>query len=220
MYSYKKPEAEIRLLYPKLVEIGAVAALTIILVFFLASKRFEFEASGKTVEEVVLKTEEIPVTKQVKRPPPPARPSIPVEDPDVDLEDDLEFEDIDDIDFLSEAPPPPPQKVEEEVVDFFAVEIVPNMKGSTKALYDYLVKHNLYPEMARKAQIEGDVIVQFTVATDGKPKEVSVYQERPKGLGFGEAAVKAISAMQFTPGYQRDRPVAVRMQQVIRFRLE
>ena len=48
----------------------------------------------------------------------------------------------------------------------------------------------------------------------------ALLQERPAGLGFGDAGIKAIKAMNFSPGYQRDKPVKVRMQQVIRFRLE
>jgi protein TonB len=219
MLSYKKPEAEIRLLYPRLVDYGLIAALVLITLIFMISKRFETTVTIEEREEVVLETEEIPITQQVKRPPPPARPSIPVEDPEVDVEDDLAFEDIDEIDWTVEAPPPPPS-VDEEVVEFFLVEEPPTINGGVQALYQYLSRNNLYPEMARKAQIEGDVIIQFIVGETGEPRDVTVVQERPAGLGFGEAGAKAIKAMKFSPGFQRDKPVAVRMQQVIRFRLE
>jgi len=219
MMSYKKPEAETRLLYPKLVELGTIISLLIVIVFFLASKKFDKKVQLRKAEEVVLQTEEIPITQQVKRPPPPARPTIPVEDPEVDAEDDLAFEDIDEIDWSIEAPPRP-ENAAEEVVEFFLVEEPPQIKGGVQALYDYLAKNNLYPEMARKAQIEGDAIIGFVVDANGNPTEVKVLQERPAGLGFGEAGVKAIKAMKFSPGYQRDRPVPVRMQQVLHFRLE
>ena len=219
MLSYKKPEAEVRLLYPKLVEIGTIGALTLLIIIFLVSKRIETSVELGSTEDVVLETEEIPITQQVKRPPPPARPSIPVEDPDVSEEEDLAFEDIDEIDWSVEAPPPPPP-AEETVVDFFAVEEPPKIIGGSKALYDYLQKHNLYPEMALKAQITGAVIIVFVVDENGNPTNVQVLQEKPAGLGFGEAGVKAIKAMKFTPGYQRDKPVKVKMQQVIRFTLE
>lgn len=220
MYSYKKPEAEIRLKYPKYVEFGLVMALLIITLTFLFSKQFRFEGEVREAPPDSIVVEEIPVTQQVRRPPPPARPSIPVEDPDVDVEDDLAFEDITDIDWMAEAPPPPPTSIEEEVVDFFAVEQAPQMQGGTEALYRYMQENNMYPEMARNASIEGDVIVQFVVNTEGKPIDLVVAQERPQGLGFGEVAMEAIAAQTFSPGYQRDRPVSVRMQQVIRFRLQ
>lgn len=219
MLSYKNPEAETRLKYPRILELSAIAALLIVILFFLFSKEFDQEVKIQQAEEVVLETEEIPITRQVKRPPPPARPSIPVEDPEVDAEDDLAFEDIDEIDWSVEAPPPPPS-VEEEVVEFFLVEEPPQIKGGVAALYKYLSRNNLYPEMAHKAGIEGDVIIQFVVDENGNPTNVNIMQERPPGLGFGEAGIKAIKAMTFSPGYQRDKPVRVRMQQVIRFRIE
>lgn len=219
MLSYKKPEAEVRLLYPKLVEIGTIGALVLLIIVFLVSKRIDTKVELGTTEDVVLETEEIPITQQVKRPPPPARPSIPVEDPDVSEEEDLAFEDIDEIDWSLEAPPPPPP-AEETIVDFFAVEEPPKIIGGSKALYDYLQKHNLYPEMALKAQITGAVIIVFVVDEKGNPTDVQVLQEKPAGLGFGEAGVTAIKAMKFSPGYQRDKPVKVKMQQVIRFTLE
>ncbi|MBS1262320.1 MAG: hypothetical protein MAG453_01663 [Calditrichaeota bacterium] len=219
MLSYKKPEAEVRLRYPKYVELGLVAALLLVIIVFLVSKQFDREIELRKAEDVVLETEEIPITKQVKRPPPPARPSIPVEDPEVDVEADLAFEDIDDIDWRMEAPPPPPS-VEEEVVEFFSVEKPPKLVGGTQALYDYMRKHDLYPEMARKAQIEGVVIIEFIVDKQGNPTDVHVKQERPQGLGFGEAGVEAIEAMKFTPGKQRDQAVPVRMKQPIRFQLQ
>jgi protein TonB len=142
-----------------------------------------------------------------------------VEDPEVDVEQDLAFEDLDEIDWTMEAAPPPPS-MEEEVMDFFAVEEPPQIQGGQQKLYEYLQRNNLYPEMARKAGIPGDVLIGFVVSSKGEPTDVQVIQERPKDLGFGEAGVKAIKAMKFSPGYQRDRPVAVRMQQAIRFRLE
>jgi len=129
----------------------------------------------------------------VKRPPPPARPTIPIEDPEVDIEADLAFEDIDDINWDLEAPPPP-SNVEEEIVEFFLVEEAPAIIGGTQALYDYMKRNNLYPEMAQNAQIEGIAIVEFIVDKSGNPTGVYTKQERPEGLGFGEAAVRAVSA--------------------------
>ncbi len=220
MLSFKNPEAEVRLGYPKRLELGLVIALLLVGTVFLLSKRFDQEIVIKKAEEVVLQTEEIPITQQVKRPPPPARPSIPIEDPDVEEEDMIPFEDIDEIDWSSEAPPPPPAKAEDVVVDFFAVEEPPQMAGGAQALYDYIAKNNLYPKLALDAGLNGDVIIVFVVDEKGFPIDVQVAQERPEGLGFGEAGVKAVSAQKFSPGYQRDRAVKVKMQQVIRFRIE
>ncbi|MBZ0266413.1 energy transducer TonB [bacterium] len=219
MYTIKTPEAEIRRLYPTLLQLGMALSLFIISMTFVLSKKIESDVVVQSAPETVLETEEIPITKQVKRPPPPARPTIPVEDPEVDIEDDMAFQDLDDIDWSAEPPPPPPP-AEDEVVDFFAVEVQPKLIGGEKALMDYLNKNNLYPEMARTAKISGVAIIRFVVGADGKATDVEVFQEKPVGVGFGPAGVKAIQAMKFSPGIQRDKKVAVRMQQVIRFQIQ
>ena len=216
----KDPKFDLKLKYKKTVELALVISLLLHAGVFLASKEFRFETRIRQVEQVVIKEEDIPITQQIKRPPPPKRPTIPIEDPDTDIEDDVTIEDTD-WDIKEEPPPPPPILTqEEEAVSFFAVEEKPVLIGGIQAIMDYIKKNNLYPEMAQTAESNGDVIVQFTVTKTGSVVDLLVADERPKGLGFGEAAMQAMAAMKFTPGKQRDRPVPVRMQQTIRFRIK
>lgn len=194
-----------------------IITLLIFSIVFLSSKEFKFRTELKRADQVIIKAEDIPITQQVKRPPPPARPSIPIESEDADLDEDIT---IDDVDWeISDEPPPPPPPPD-EVVDFFSVEQKPELIGGAQAIKDYINSHDLYPEMARTAGINGDVIVQFIVGPDGIPKNFRVVQERPAKLGFGEAAIKAMQNMRFKPGKQRDRYVSVNMQQVINFRIK
>ncbi len=213
----KDPKYDLKAQYPKVIEISLIITLLIISIVLLSSKRFEFKRQDIKPEPVPIKAEDIPITQQIKRPPPPARPSIPVETDDPEIDEDVTIDDIE-WDIFDEPPPPPPPP--EETVDFFAVEVQPELIGGSQAIYDYILEHDLYPEMARIAGINGDVLIQFVVGADGIPRDVRVAQEKPKGLGFGEAGVKAIKAMRFKPGKQRDRYVAVNMQQVIRFRMK
>ena len=213
----KDPKYDLKFQYPKVLEISMIITLLIVSVVLLASKKFDFKHSAKKADQVELKAEDIPVTQQIKRPPPPARPSIPVESDDPEIEEDVTIDDIE-WDIFDEPPPPPPPP--DEVVDFFAVEVKPELIGGAQAILDYIFEHDLYPEMARIAGINGDVLIQFVVGADGSPSNIVVAQEKPDGLGFGEAGVKAIKAMKFKPGKQRDRYVAVNMQQVIRFRMK
>ena len=108
----------------------------------------------------------------------------------------------------------------DETIDFFIVEIKPELIGESLAILKYINEHDLYPEMARVAGINGDVIIGFTVGQDGIPQDIFTVQEKPQGLGFGEAGIEAMKHMRFKPGMQRGRPVSVSMQQVIRFRIE
>ena len=105
-------------------------------------------------------------------------------------------------------------------VGFFAVETQPELIGGAQAIYKYINEHDLYPEMARVAGINGNVIIGFTVGQDGIPRDIIAIQEKPQGLGFGEAGIEAIKNMLFKPGMHEGHPVSVSMQQVIRFRIE
>ena len=195
----------------------AISLLLVSLVF-ITSKEFTIKAGKTRVEEVIIKVEDIPITHQIKRPPPPARPTIPIESDEPDIEDDLTIDDTE-WDIFDEPPPPPPS-TGAEIVDFFAVEEKPELIGGSQAIYDYIKKNNLFPAMAQQSGVGGVCIIRFIVDETGRPTNIEVFQERPAGLGFGEAGMKAIAAMKFKPGRQRDRFVKVPMQQVIRFEVK
>ena len=75
-----------------------------------------------------------------------------------------------------------------------------------------------YPEIARKAHVEGRVIVQFTVDENGDVRDAQVL--RGAGAGLDEEAIRAISEhAEFTPGRQDGKPVAVRLSIPIVFKL-
>ncbi|TKJ39717.1 hypothetical protein CEE37_10585 [candidate division LCP-89 bacterium B3_LCP] len=213
----KYPQVDLRLQYPKIIEASLVVVLLLMTLTFISSKQMAITAKKAKVEEVIIKVEDIPITHQIKRPPPPARPTIPIESDDADIEDDMTIDDTD-WDLGDEPPPPPPEGG--DIVDFFAVEQKPELIGGSQAIYDYIQRNNLFPEMAANAGVGGVCIIQFIVDETGKPTNIKVFQERPQGLGFGEAGTKAISAMKFKPGRQRDRFVKVPMQQVIRFEVK
>lgn len=112
------------------------------------------------------------------------------------------------------SPPPPPPIAEREAGDVFVVvEQMPEMIGGQRALFDALE----YPELARRAGIEGRVILQFIVDVEGNVINPTVV--RGAGAGLDQAALDAISQMRFNPGMQRGRAVPVQMTQPIIFRL-
>jgi protein TonB len=71
--------------------------------------------------------------------------------------------------------------------------------------------------MARKAGLEGLVIVQVVVETNGVPTDPQVV--RSPGAALDEAAVNAVMQLRFKPGMQRGKPVRVRYAMPVRFRL-
>src|SRR5699024_2812506 len=117
-------------------------------------------------EQEVIEMEEVIQTQQQEQPPPPPRPQVPVAVPNDEIIEDVEINlDADlNMDQPLEMPPPPKAEEDEQEEDFFvAVEQMPQLIGGLGELQQ---KIN-YPERARRAGIEGRVIIQFIVTEDG-----------------------------------------------------
>ncbi|HEX3912050.1 MAG TPA: TonB family protein [Steroidobacteraceae bacterium] len=76
----------------------------------------------------------------------------------------------------------------------------------------------IYPNRAISNKIEGWVEVQFTVAENGKVKDVAVKASSISGV-FEDAAVRAVSDWRFKPVLRDAKPVAVRSEIRVRFTL-
>ncbi|MEZ0484950.1 energy transducer TonB [Fibrella aquatica] len=102
---------------------------------------------------------------------------------------------------------------------YTVAEQAPEFPGGDKNLNAFLAKNIRYPEEARKQKVEGDVFVNYIVRKDGSIVQPIVI----KGIGAGcdEEAIRLVKAMpKFTPGSQSGAPVAVRCNQIIKFRLD
>jgi len=74
-----------------------------------------------------------------------------------------------------------------------------------------------YPELARKAGIEGRVYIKILVDKEGKVRDAILL--RGVGAGLDEAALEAVRQWVYTPAIQNNRPVAVWVAQPIDFSL-
>jgi protein TonB len=212
----KNPIADLRLKYKKTFEISLIIALVLMIVAF---KFFPDVASGgEQLEDTqeLFTVEDIQQTKQENRPPPPPKPPIPIEAPSDDVLEDIEIGDTE-IDFEEEleAPPPPKEekKVEEEPTYFVAVEEMPEPIGGIKAIQEKIV----YPEIAKRAGVEGKVYILAFVDESGNVTKANVL----KGIGAGcdEAALNAVLKTKFKPGKQRGKPVNVQVSIPVIFKL-
>jgi len=214
---HKEETKKLRNYYNVIMEAGLVVTLLIMLAAF----KINFQEQDKNInlveEQETVKMEEVIQTKQIETPPPPPRPPVPVEVPnDEVIEDEVLNLDADlSLDEALDVPPPPPDNAEEEEEEevFQVVENQPELKGGIASLQ----KKINYPERARKAGIEGRVIVQFVVNEQGKVTDAKVL--RGIGGGCDEEALRVVKTAQFTPGLQRGRPVKVRMSLPINFEL-
>jgi periplasmic protein TonB len=74
-----------------------------------------------------------------------------------------------------------------------------------------------YPAEMRKAEIEGEVLVDFVVTAEGNVVKASAL--RSSRREFEAAAVAAVSKWKFVPGKKSGRPVNTHMQVPIGFAL-
>ena len=75
-----------------------------------------------------------------------------------------------------------------------------------------------YPEAARQALIEGVVVLECTIATDGKVEAVKVLRGMP--LGLSEAAADAASRWRFKPSTINGAPLEALYVLTVRFTLD
>lgn len=93
---------------------------------------------------------------------------------------------------------------EDEV--FVVVEEMPKFPGGDSAFYMYICMNLNYPDAARDSNIEGNVVVSFTVEKDGSVSDVRLL--RDIGGGCGYAAVEVVKAMpRWEPGKQHGKAV-------------
>lgn len=204
----KNPEADLQLKYRKALEGAIVVALILLIGTFYAFKKFQTSFELPPKPDITIETVEIPPTQQIQRPPPPSRPAIPVEVEDEDILDDVTIEDTE-VKFepLDELPPPPPPE-EDEIFEFFAVSEKPVIKHKEEPKY---------PDLARKAGIEGIVVITVTIGKDGKVENAVVFKSLPM---LDEAALTAAKKCTFTPAKQRDKFVRVKMNIPFHFKLK
>jgi len=74
-----------------------------------------------------------------------------------------------------------------------------------------------YPELARRARMEGFVILQAVIDKQGNVKDVEVL--RGLGLGLDVAAIDAVKQWKYTPTYYNGRPVEVILTVNVTFQL-
>ncbi|MEX2463291.1 MAG: energy transducer TonB [Balneolaceae bacterium] len=218
MIERKKPDADLRNYHTIFLELG----LLFTLVLFIVAVRMDLTSLAPEEvtldEQEIVEMEEIIQTRQIETPPPPPRPPVPVEVPNDEILEDVDIDIGGDLDLggqLSMPPPPPPPQEEEPEEDFFVVvEEMPELIGGLGELQRQIK----YPEMARRAGIEGRVFIQFIVNEQGDVENPVVM--RGIGGGADEEALRVVSQAKFTPGMQRGRPVRVQYSLPIYFRLQ
>ena len=205
-------------------EISAIAVFIAFTLVFMFAHKFEktvIETEKVAIGVIIEKVPVVPPVKMEK----PASLCMPLP---FDGDDEGELNKLEDgkvlalggMDFKAEEKAPyigfQGVTSTKEIVDFWVIEEKPKLVNGPGEIY----KNLKYPKMAKRSGVEGLVTLKFICSKRGIPQDVVVFQEKPKNMGFGEAAVQALLKVRFKPGMQRDKAVAVRMTQRIKFRLK
>ena len=201
-------------------EIGLIVTLLVV----LAS--FEYKTYEKNVSTladnnaVIIEEEMIPITNETP-PPPPEMPKIPVVsddiiivDDDVEITTELIINTEDDknlgVEIREYVQGREEEVIEEEDIPFVMVEEKPKFMGGDENTFTKWVAERLvYPEIAKENSVQGRVILQFLVGTDGSVSDVKVVRGVDASLDK-EAARVVASSPKWKPGKQRNKPVKVR----------
>ena len=106
-----------------------------------------------------------------------------------------------------------PQDLDDGQIVFVPHDEAPVPIGGFDAIQARLV----YPDFARKAGVEGKVLVYAQIDVDGRVVSTRVMKTL---VGCDEAAVNAIQSVRWRPAMQRDRPVKVWVMVPVEFRLK
>lgn len=214
----KNPKVDLRMKYQRVIEISLALSLLVLVLAFKFFPKFEKEDVQLEAPQELVQVEDVEATKQETPPPPPPKPPIPIEAPSDDVLEDIEIEDTElDVEEEIAAPPPPIEEEKDDDVEatfFVAVEEMPAPIGGISAIQKKIV----YPEIAKRAGVQGRVFVKAFVNEKGIVEKV----ELVKGIGAGcdEEALRAVKATRFKPGRQRGKAVRVQVMIPVLFKLQ
>ena len=178
-------------------------------------------------------TEEVPITVQEMKLPPPKLPTPPIleiapDDSELvetiieSTEPDLNTEIIA-LDSITYA-----ESVVEEEIEFFRIEEAPLFPGcenekDKKACFQEMIHQHIrknfkYPEEAVELGLQGKVFVMFIIGNDGRIDKIRM--RSPHDI-LGDEARRIISELpRMTPGKQRGQPVSVSFSLPVIFKLQ
>lgn len=224
----KSPKADIEGSKSTSILIGLVVALGILY------GAFEWAQNEITIYEEALQTavedveDMVEVTFRDETPPPPPPP-----EPETVLSDVIEIKentaDVKTADFsteddknqrveIHEVVAVQEEEDEEAQMIHVVVEKMPEFPGGPEAMNRWLSKNIKYPLLAQENNIQGRVVCQFVVNSDGKIVDVVVV--RGVEASLDAEAVRVIKSMPtWTPGKQGGKNVRVKYTLPIRFKL-
>lgn len=197
-----------KLMYGVYLRAGLLSSLILFILGFLFVPYAEPEAY-KLTREIITMVEEITAQmEKFEEPPPLERPKVAVEAESEVAEEDL-VETIAATEFEEDLIRTMPTGPDIEIVPYYKVEVKPK---------PILQQKPRYPDLARRAGIEGQTVVKALVDIDGSVMDVQILKSSGNQM-LDEAALSAARRWRFSPAKQRDKFVRVYVSIPIKFRL-
>jgi len=230
----KSPKADLRKNSGLYFVLGLAVVMVLVLIAFEWKTYDEANNYDISMDVEELLDEEVPMTEQLKTPPPPPPPAAPEVIEVVEDEEEVEETVIESTETSQEQEIIEVEDVEVEEVDedidvpFAVIEDVPIFPGCEGAsdkracfnemMQTHIRKNFRYPEVAQEMGIQGRVSVLFTIQKDGSIGNIRL---RGPDKNLEEEARRIIEKLpKMTPGKQRGRPVRVPFSIPIMFKLQ
>lgn len=230
----KSPKADLRKNSGLYFVLGLAVVMALVYIAFEWKTYDEANNYDISMDVEDLLDEEVPMTEQLKTPPPPPPPAAPevievVEDEEEVEETVIESTETSQEEEIIEVEDVEVEEVEEDIdVPFAVIEDVPIFPGCEGAsdkracfnemMQTHIRKNFRYPEVAQEMGIQGRVSVLFTIQKDGSIGNIRL---RGPDKNLEEEARRIIEKLpKMTPGKQRGRPVRVPFSIPIMFKLQ
>ena len=204
----------------KYMRVAIVAAIILHVILFLITVPEFVAQAGEAKKQKVYVVQQVrfkpPPPKQQQEIPKPKAKKVPIPDPTPDepepirLPDELDTEiAIPDTDIIFGIPDGPPPAEPEGPI---------RVGGDVKPPEKIVSPSPQYTEIARKARIQGVVIVEAIIDKEGEVTNVKILKGLPMGLD--NAAADAVAKWKFKPATLNGKPVAVIYNLTVNFRLQ
>ena len=106
-----------------------------------------------------------------------------------------------------------------KITEYFPYQTIPEFPGGEQKLFSYLISEVKYPIQAQEKNIQGRVLVQFYVETDGKISNIKILNNNNYYLEM--ESLRVIKAMpDWTPGTIEGQKVKVKFTLPVSFRMQ
>jgi protein TonB len=199
----------------RLLIILAVAAIHIVLIFFLS---FTMKIASQVQSENARMMKLTDLSELQPEIPPPPPPPQEIQTPMVEsiAETMIETEVVPEYIIVAPGTITTPVDTAPSWDDYLPMHRVTKLPEFNQR---ELLADLVYPEIARRSGITGSVILELFVDRNGIVQQILILQETPQDRGFGEAAVKVFTGRRGTPAYANGEPVSARYRYPIRFTL-